>query len=234
MHQLTIAMPDGPAPAYLWDRPGPPVLALMDGLGMRPAIREVGAQIAAAGYRVLMPDLFYRLGAYTPPEPRALFADPAVLKAWFARVSPVATGEALLGDLAVYLDVLGGTKVGAVGYCMGGRLAVVAAAHFPTRVAAAAAYHPGGLVTDKPDSPHLLAPRIRARLYLGRAQDDTNFDDAHHATLAAALTAARVDHQIDPRPARHGWVPSDTPVHDPAEAAHHLVTLDALFRATLT
>jgi pimeloyl-ACP methyl ester carboxylesterase len=150
-----IATDDGAAPAFWYGAPtAPGVLVLMDGLGMRPAMHEIAARIAAAGYRVLLPDLFHRLGAYTPPDPASMFADPAVRAAWGARLAGT-TSAKLVRDLRAYLDALGPAKVGITGYCMGGRLALLAAATYPDRVAAAATYHPGGVVTDAADSPHL-------------------------------------------------------------------------------
>jgi carboxymethylenebutenolidase len=205
---------------------------LMDGIGMRPAMHEIAARIAGAGYRVLMPDLFYRLGEYTAPDPATLFSDPAVRAAWFARHAKTSPA-ALVRDIASYLDHLGSAKVGVTGYCMGGRLAMMAAATYPDRIAAAAAYHPGGLVSDAPDSPHLAFPRIRARVYIGAAMEDPSFTDAQRETVKETLTAAGVDHVVELYQARHGWVPSDTPVHDEAAAARHWETLLALFESTL-
>jgi carboxymethylenebutenolidase len=229
--RIEIATNDGVAPAFLFGDPARPgVILLMDGLGMRPALHEMAARLAEGGYRVLVPDLFYRLGSYSSPDPRELFSDPAVRAAWFARVS-ITTAAGLLSDVPAYLDHFGGAPVGLTGYCMGGRLAMVAAATYPERIAAAAAYHPGGLVTDKPDSPHLIAGRIQARVHVGGAQDDANFTDEQRATFAAVLAAAGVVHEVELYRARHGWVPSDTPVHDEAATARHWQTLFALLAA---
>ena len=124
-------------------------------------------------------------------------------------------------------------RIGTAGYCMGGRLSLAAAGHFPDRVAAAASYHGGGLATDAPDSPHRLAPAMQARVYVAGAKEDPGFDDAQKQRLEDALTAANVDHRVETYDARHGWVPSDTPAHNPAEAEHHWRTLLALFGDTL-
>jgi carboxymethylenebutenolidase len=233
MKTLQIETPDGVAPACMFGDTGPRVLCFMDGVGMRPAMHRVGARIAAGGYRVLMPDLFYRLGAYTAPDPKELFSDPTARADWWARLTPLATTDNFRKDIGAYLEHLGPGAVGAVGYCMGGRLALLTAGWFGDRIAAAAAYHPGGLVTDKPDSPHLLAASIKARVYIGAASEDANFDVAAQQTLTQALTAAGVEHTLEVYPARHGWVPADTPVHDEAATARHYETMFALFGSTL-
>ncbi|MCA9678986.1 MAG: alpha/beta fold hydrolase, partial [Myxococcales bacterium] len=218
---IQIATADGTAPACLYDRPGPGVLLLIDGIGMRPAMHEVGERLAAAGYRVLMPDVFYRLGAYTAPDATQLFTDPTVRQQWFARASASTNPAAIMRDVPAYLDALGGARAGVVGYCMGGRMALVTAATYPDRVAAVAAYHPGGLVTDGDDSPHRLVGAIRARVYVGAATDDGSFTDADRQRFGDALRDGGVDHTIEVYPARHGWVPSDTPAHDAAATARH-------------
>jgi carboxymethylenebutenolidase len=233
--RIEIKTADGVAPAFVSGPTGAAnVLLLMDGLGMRPAMHELADRLAREGYRVLMPDLFYRLGDYTPPEPKAMLADPEVRTAWWKRHQESGTTAAALArDIGCYLDQIGSGKVGVTGYCMGGRLAVVAAETYPERVAAAAAYHPGGLVTDAPDGPHLQVGKIRGSVYVGGAIEDPNFTDAQRKTLDDALTAAGVDHVVELYPARHGWVPSDTPIHDPAATARHWETLLALFARTL-
>jgi len=231
--RVEIRTEDGVAPAFEYGTPGEPsVLMLIDGIGMRPAMHEIAARIAGAGYHVLMPDLFYRLGEYTAPDPATLFSDPAVRAAWFGKHATT-TADALVRDIAAYLDRLGAPKVGVTGYCMGGRLTLMAAAAYPERIAAAAAYHPGGLVSDAPDSPHRQFARIRARVYIGAAIEDPSLTDAQRETVERTLADAGVDHVVELYQARHGWVPSDTPVHDDAAAARHWDTLLALFDRAL-
>jgi carboxymethylenebutenolidase len=231
--RIDIRTEDGVAPAFEYGAPGAPqVLLLIDGIGMRPAMHAMAERLASEGYRVLMPDLFYRLGAYTAPDPKVMMSDPAVRAAWWERVKSNTTAS-LVRDIGAYLAYLGDVKVGVTGYCMGGRLALVTAETYPDRVVAAAAYHPGGLVTDGPDSPHLAVGKIKGSVYVGGAIEDANFTDAQRKTLDDALTAAGVDHVVELYQARHGWVPTDTPVHDAAAAARHWETLLALFARTL-
>lgn len=124
--------------------------------------------------------------------------------------------------------------VGTTGYCMGGSLSLASAGNFPDRVAAAASYHGSRLATDAPDSPHLLAPRMKARVYVGGAVEDAGFPDEMKKRLDDALTEANVPHTIETyEGARHGWVPTDTPVHNPAAAERHWLTLFELFDRAL-
>lgn len=217
----------------------PAVILYMDGPGIRPALHRMGRRLAEAGYAVVLPDLFYRSGAYEPVNPKITFTDPALRQAhrekYMVPVTPkgvMADTEALLAFLETRTDIKAG-PIGVVGYCMGGRLALIAAATFPDRIAAAASYHGGGLANDAPGSPDLLAPRIKARVYVAGAIEDANFDDDQKQRLARALADAGVDHVVETRPARHGWVPDDMPVHDPAEAEHHWQTLLALLGRSL-
>ena len=231
---IEIATEDGPAPAFVFGeatRPG--VLLFIDGIGMRPAMHELGEQLAAAGYHVLMPDVFWRMGAYTAPDPKAIMTDAAVRGAWFGKVMATTTVPKVMTDTRAYLAYLGDKPVGLTGYCMGGRLAIVAAETYPDRVAAVAAYHPGGLVGDAPDSPHLAVGKITGRVYVGGAMEDATFTDAQRATFAASLAAAGVAHTVERYPCLHGWVPSDTLAHDAAGAARHWETLTALFAQTI-
>ena len=230
MTQLTIRTADGEAPAFEYGT-GPSALLFIDGLGMRPAMHEMAAKLAGGGYRVLMPDLFYRIGPYAPLDPAKFMADADARNAWFKKLM----GTPLSGymdDTRAYLAHLEG-KVGVTGYCMGGRLSLVAAETFPDRIAAVAAYHPGGLVTGAPDSPHLHVAKIKGEVYIGGAIEDANFTDEQRQQLDDALTAAGVDHTVELYQARHGWVPTDTQVHDPAAAARHWDTLFALFAKKL-
>jgi carboxymethylenebutenolidase len=244
---ISITTADGLCPAFTFapSRAGEPhgrnpgVLLYIDGIGMRPAMHRLAQRVADLGYLVLMPDVFYRLGAYEAPDMREMFKDPAVGKAWFSKVVPVSAPPLVMRDTASYLEALAADsrvmpgKVGVTGYCMGGRLAVIAAATMPDRIAAAAAFHPGGLVTEDPSSPHLLAPAIRGRVYVAGAIEDSNFTDAQRSRLDDALTAAGVSHTVALYPAKHGWVPDDSPVHDAAQAERHFEALRELFAATL-
>jgi carboxymethylenebutenolidase len=237
-HQLLqIRTDDGTCPADHYTPEGagpwPGVLMYMDGLGMRPALREMAARLSAAGYEVLLPDLFYRIGAYEPADPKRLFSDDAYRGEWFKKVFTSTSQELCMRDTRAFLDVLKQPHIGVTGYCMGGRMSLSAAAHFPDRIVAAAAFHPGGLATDAPDSPHLGAPKIRAVVYVAGAMEDQSFPDAQKERLEQALTAAGVDHVVETYPAKHGWVPSDTPVHDATQAERHWTSLFGLFQKTL-
>ena len=231
MNQISIKTDDGACPAYEFGS-GPSVLFFIDGIGMRPAMHELGERLGAAGYRVLMPDLFYRMGPYTAPDPTKLFTDPAVGADWFKRAFVHASADKCMSDCKAFLAHLPG-KVGTTGYCMGGRMSITAAGTYPDRIVAAAAYHPGGLATDDPTSPHLLASKIKAKLFIGAAHQDKNFDDAQQQRLAKALDDAHVDYKLEVFTAMHGWVPSDTPVHDDAQAERHWTTLLDLLGKTL-
>jgi carboxymethylenebutenolidase len=239
---VDIRTVDGVCPTHVFapDRDGrwPGVIMFMDAYGVRPAFYQMAQRLADSGYLVLLPDLYYRTG-FTVPEGKSLFGDAEVRDDWKARVVPTVGVVPIMRDMPAWLDYIdshadvAGGKIGAVGYCMGGKLALAAAGYFPERVVAAASYHGGGLATDAPDSVHLLAPQMKARVYVGGAKDDSGFDDAQKARLEKALSDAGVDHRVETYNARHGWVPSDMPVHDHAEAEHHWLTLLELFDTTL-
>jgi carboxymethylenebutenolidase len=240
---IDIPTEDGVCPSHVFQPPGsgpwPGVLFFMDGLGIRPALFEMGDRLAAHGYYVILPDLYYRSGPYEPMDAKRVFSDPAMRQTLFQNyMSKLGQANAMRDTRAVLSFLTGQPAVapgaiGATGYCMGGGLALAAAGHFPDQFAAAAAYHPGNLATDAADSPHLLAPKIQARIYVGGASDDASFPDAMKARLEAALSDAGVTHTVETYPARHGWVPSDTPVHDPVQAERHWQTLFALLDGAL-
>jgi len=115
----------------------------------------------------------------------------------------------------------------------GGTASLNAAGTYPDRIVAAASYHGGALATEAPDSPHLLAPRMKARVYVAGAIEDPSFPDDMKARLGEALTKAAVEHTIETYPARHGWVLRDTPTHDAAATERHWQTLLELLAKTL-
>lgn len=151
-------------------------------------------------------------------NPHTLFRDPEQLKMLRERVSTHATPANMMADTRVFLDHLAAEPnvqrgpVGVTGYCMGGALALTAAGTFPDRIAAAASYHGSRLATDAPGSPHLLAPQIKACVYVGGAIEDQTFPDDMKARLEAALTAAGVEHTIETYQAKHGWVLRACPI----------------------
>jgi carboxymethylenebutenolidase len=242
---IAIDTPDGSCPLALFEPEGsgprPAVIFYMDGLGIRPALFDMGERMARAGFLVLLPDLFYRTGPTEPEEGRRmLFGSDETRRAWFGKHIAPLTVDRAMRDTAAMLDFLDdrldvvSPRIGTTGYCMGGRFSLAAAGNFPGRVAAAASYHGSRLVTDDPDSPHTLAPQMRARVYVAGAVEDAGFTDDMKRQLEEALTSANVEHTVETYPgARHGWVPADTPVHDPVAAERHWQTLFALFDATL-
>ena len=211
----------------------------MDGVGIRPAMLEVGEELAKHGYYVLLPDLFYRSGPYEPMNPHTVFSDPEQRKVLLEKYFSLATQANIMSDTRAFLDYLAAQPdvkpggVGVTGYCMGGLMALTAAGTYPEQIVAAASYHGSRLATDAPGSPHLLAPQIKARIYVGGATDDSSFPDDMKARLEAALTDAGVDHQIETYAAKHGWVLTDTPVYDAAACARHWQTLLALLASKL-
>jgi carboxymethylenebutenolidase len=243
MKPIQIRTRDGVCPSYLYrpasPAPWPAVLVFMDGLGIRPAMLEIGERLAREGYLALLPDLYYRSGPYAPMDPKVIFSDPAARATLFEKFFGLATPANIMSDTRAFLDYLGALPdvqrggIGSTGYCMGGRMALTAAGTYPGDFIAAASYHGGGLVSDEPDSPHLLAPRMKARIYVAGAIEDSSFTEEMKARLEAALTAAGVDHLIETYPARHGWVFSDTPVYDAAASERHWHSLLALLGAKL-
>jgi carboxymethylenebutenolidase len=170
---------------------------------------------------------------------KAVFSDPEqrkiLMEKFFSVVSPAKT----MADTGVFLDWIAKQadvkpgKIGTTGYCMGGRMSLIAAGTHSDRIAATAAYHPGRVATDDPESPHLLAPMMKSRVYVAGAIEDPSFSDAEKARLEEALTKAGVDHKVETYPAKHGWCLSDTPVYDKACAERHYETLLALLDAKL-
>jgi carboxymethylenebutenolidase len=228
----SVFLPDGRGP---W----PAVILYMDGPGIRPVLFDMAQRIASAGYVVLLPDLFYRAGPYDPVDPKLLFGDPerrAAHGKFFTSTSnrkAAADTRALLDYLDTRNDVAG-PRVGVTGYCMGGGIALTAAATYPDRIAAAASFHGGRLATDADDSPHKLAGQIRARVLVIGADNDQGFPVEQAERLRRALAEAGVDHRVEIWPGvAHGWTMPDIPIYDAAAAERHFEELLALFGATL-
>lgn len=216
-------------------RPG--AILYMDAFGPRPALDAMARRLAGAGYVVLVPDLFYRVGAYGPYDAEKAFADEATRETVMGMVR--GTTQAMTErDTAAFLDALADAgapgPVGVVGYCMGGSRALTAAAAYPGRIAAAASFHGGNLASDAPDSPHLRAGTIAARVYVGSAGEDQSFPPEQSGRLARALREAGVDHVIENYVGMaHGWAVPDHRVFDEAGAERHWKRLLGFFGETL-
>jgi carboxymethylenebutenolidase len=241
---VTIATRDGACPSYVYrpssgTGPWPAVLVFMDGVGIRPAVLELGERLANYGYFVLVPDLFYRAGPYAPMDPKVVFGDPEQRKILFEKFFPHASQAKIMADTEAFLDYLASApdakpgRVGTTGYCMGGLMSLTAAGTYPDRIAATASYHGGRLASDMPDSPHLLAPKMKSRVFIAGAIEDPSFPDEMKARLDKALTDGGVDHTIETFQAKHGWVFHDTPVYDKAAEERHWDTLVTLLRSTI-
>ena len=243
MDTIQIKTKDGSCPAYVFKPrgagPWPAILFYMDGIGIRPALFEMAEKMAGHGYFVLLPDLFYRSGPYAPMNAKTVFSVPSERKELMEKFISKASHQNIMSDTQAFLDFLDGArdvkrgKVGTTGYCLGGYMSLAAAGTYPDRIAAAASYHGGRLANDAPDSPHLLAPKIKARVYVAGAIEDDSFNDEAKARLEEALTKASVRHQVETYQAKHGFVPRDTPAHDEKAEQRHWQTLFGLFDQTL-
>jgi carboxymethylenebutenolidase len=232
------------AEAYLSrpdDQPRPGVLFFMDAIGLRPQIAAMTDRIASWGYVVLAPNFFYRNGSIADLAPRTDLTTPEGRAAFFAsglmeRVAAL-TPELSDADTEVWVAELGrraGRPIGTTGYCMGARLAVRAAAAHPDLVAAVGGFHGGGLVTDKPDSPHLVLSAARAEFVFGHADNDQSMPAEAVAAWGVALTGAGLVHRNEVYAgAVHGYTMADTSAYDEDSAERHFTVLRELFERAL-
>ncbi len=228
----TLHVPEG-------DGPWPGVLVFPDAGGVRETFRQMGDRLAGMGYVVLIPDIYYRAGQWAPFDVATLFSDDNERARMRRLVAPL-TNEAIIADAGAYGDFLltrpevTGPAIGTTGYCLGGRMSLIAATGLGHTIAAAASFHGGGLaVADNPSSPHLAAERITATVYVAGAQDDGSFTAAQAALLESTLTSAGVDHTVEFYPARHGFAVPDNPTYDASASDRHWAALRELYRARL-
>jgi carboxymethylenebutenolidase len=247
---VEIKTPDGTCDAaFIHPKTGSHagVLIWPDAFGLRPSMRDMAKRIAADGYSVLVPNPFYRVSK-APFTNASTFSfqnptDMAKLRPLMASVNAAGNPEkdaaAYVGFLDAQKEVNKAKKIGTQGYCMGGPLVVRTAAALPDRIGAGASFHGGGLVTDKPDSPHLLAPKIKARMYFGVASNDDSRQPDAKDKLKEAFAAAKVAAEIEVYPSVHGWcVPdmpmqSGAPIYNKPDAERAWAKLVALYKAAL-
>lgn len=241
--ELHIRTPDGVARAWLHGGGAgrrPAVLLYTDAYGVRPSMHQVAERLVALGYLVLLPDVFYRSAGEPPFDIATVWTDPPERERIMALIRSL-TAERVAGDSGACLDALAARpdvrsdRIAAVGYCMGGRLSFLTAGQHPDRIRAAASFHGGGLVTDRPDSPHLLADRVQASLYFGVADADASCTPAHQGALAAALGAAHVEYRLELyRGKKHGFaVPDHAGAYDPNAAGRHWRRLESFLGEAL-
>lgn len=226
--KATLHVPDG-------DGPWPGVLVFTDIFGPRPSFLEIGDRLASLGYVALVPDVYYREGGYEPFDLRTAFSDEKERNRLFALMFTL-TNERVVSDASDYADFLlarpevRGTAIGAHGYCMGGRLTLVAAGGIGGKLAAAASFHAAQVaVPGDPSSPHLAADGIRAAVFVAGATEDDGFTQEHAALLRDALTSAGVPNTVEIWPGHHGFAVPDQAVYDPALEERHWDALAALY-----
>ena len=240
---VQVATPDGQSNATLHvpdgAGPWPGVLVFPDAGGARETVRQLGDRLAGMGYVALIPDIYYRAGEWAPFDVATLFTDKQE-RARMAGLVSVLTNEAIIADAGAYADFLlarpevSGPAIGTTGYCLGGRMSLIAAGGLGRMIAAAASFHGGRLaVAGDPSSPHLAADRITATVYVAGAADDDSFTPEQAELLDGALTRAGVDHTVEFYPARHGFAVPDNPTYDAAADTRHTAALSELYRTSL-
>ena len=243
--RLTIQTADGVVPCRTYHPPvgevrsWPPVVYLMDGMGIRPTLLGAAEKLAAQGFYVLVPDLYYR-GAPYPPFDHSTLQDDPIEQRRVMELVKLVTNDAVMRDLRAFFEFFArqpevkGERVGCVGYCMGGPLALYAAGTFPERVTAAASIHGANLATDRPDSPHRLASKMTGELYLGVAEHDPYIIPGETERIDAALRAAGARYQLEMYPGcRHGFALVGAHGFDAKADDQHRRRVVELFRRNL-
>lgn len=241
---VEIKTPDGTADAALYYPEGkgtwPAVVVWPDVVSLRPVFREMGRRLAADGYVVLVPNLYYRVKKAPVVDGGFNFASPedrAKLTPLRASVTP----EGTIKDAAAYIAFLDAQpqtdrkkKVGTQGYCMGGPLAFYTAGAVPNRVGAVASFHGGGLYTDAPTSPHLTLAKTKAEYLVAVADNDDKRDPTNKDKVKAALDAAKRPNKVEVYAgADHGWTVKGSQVYNEPQAEKAWAELLAVYKRAL-
>jgi carboxymethylenebutenolidase len=241
--EVAIKTPDGTTDAYFVHPASgrhPGVLIWPDIFGLRPAFHQMGKRLAGSGYSVLVVNPFYRTKKAPTSEPGADFNDPDT-RAKLMALAGTLSAQTTTTDAQAFISWLDGQsavdkkrKMGTMGYCMGGPLTMRTAAAVPDRVGAGASFHGGGLVTDKPDSPHLLIPKMKAHYLFAIAENDDQKQPDAKNVLRDAFEKAHLPAEIEVYAGTmHGWCPPDSPVYNEAAAEKAWSRLLALFQTAL-
>jgi carboxymethylenebutenolidase len=242
-HRIDVPTADGTLDCYTFTPDGtgpwPAVIVYMDAFGIREQLGEMAQRLASHGYFVVLPNLYYRTGAFPSFDRQAVLVEGPERDRFKSMIQSIDStlvmrDTAAVIEMADRQDAVRRGPIGVVGYCMGGGYALTAAATFPDRVAAAASFHGGSLATQKSDSPHTLAPSIRARVYVGAAEIDPSFPPEQQERLERALSEAGVDHTLEIyEGAKHGFAVTGHLVYNREASERHWARLIELFSHTL-
>jgi carboxymethylenebutenolidase len=234
---VTVTTPDGAVDAYFThpkSGKAPGVIMWPDIFGLRPAFRAMADRLASSGYAVLVVNPFYRdAKGEVVKEGQDLFGQIPQLMPYAKNLTPdhvVTDGKAFAAWLDAQPAVDAKKKLGVMGFCMSGPFTIRTAAALPDRIGAGASLHGGGVATDKPDSPHLLAPQTKAKFLFAVAKNDDAQDPESKNRLKAAFGERA---EVEVYQADHGWVPPDSPRYDMAAAEKAWGRILALFGGAL-
>jgi carboxymethylenebutenolidase len=245
--RVNVRTADGIMDTYVFQPAGggkwPAVIFYMDGPGIRRSLFEMASRLASNGFCVVLPNLFYRAGDYAAFNPTTVFADPAERERLMGLIRSASAAN-VTGDSRAIMEYLASRenvdaqRVGTVGYCMGGSMALRAAATFSSNVKAAASFHGARLANEQSESPaespHLLAKQFKARLYIGVAGIDRGFTPEEKDRLQKALEEGGARFAIEVYDgAAHGFAVPDMPVYNKEASERHWDRLLALFDAEL-
>jgi carboxymethylenebutenolidase len=247
---VEIKTPDGTCDtAFIHPASGahPAVIIWPDAFGLRPSMRDMGKRLAMAGYTVLVPNPFYRVAKSPIWEDASKINFQEVRPKLAPLMGSIQADGAVEKDAPAFITWLDAQpqvdrnkKIGTQGYCMGGGLVVRTAAAVPDRVGAGASFHGGGLVTTNPNSPHLLAPKIRGRMYFAIATNDDMQQPDAKVKLKEAFDAAKNPADIEVYSmAQHGWCVPDMPagangpIYKKDDAERAWAKLTALYKSSL-
>jgi len=224
-----VAYPDSGGPFS-------PIILYMDAPGIREELRNMARRVAKAGYVCILPDMYYRLGTVRFDIPRRNDGMSGVIRASMLSLSnEMVTDDT--GGILGYLDGLDAVKPGAVscvGYCMSGQYITTVSARFPDRFVSAVSLYGVGIVTDKPDSPHLLVDKIKGELYYSFAETDGSVPAHVIPALTEALNKAGANYTLEVQPGTtHGFQFSARPDYHPVEAEKVWTKMFALWKRTL-
>ncbi len=232
MQQLIIKTAAGEMPVDLFSSrsDAPLIVLLMDAIGIRQELRDVAASLADLGYRLALPNLYYREGHYEDMD----FNEPAVQQNVMRLYSSL-SHQMVRDDISELLSqMFSNQPVGMLGYCMGGANALVLAGAFPNVVKAAAAIHPGGFVTDAQDSPHRMVVQAQGEIYIAIADRDPYATAEQAAVLEQALLQGGVSHQLDVYAgAAHGFSFESLPTYNADAQARYWQASTELFQRCL-